>query len=341
MEANGRVIEMNEKQIKKIDQFRLQYDYLSNFYPACVTIDCLTYLNAEAAFQASKCMDLKAREQFCELMPDQAKRLGRRIQLRHDWEKVKVCVMKKVVRAKFTQNPHLAGFLVETGDAELIEGNNWHDTFWGVDLKTGEGQNNLGKTLMDLREEFKENGLPDDSESHGILMESFPDAISVRFQDISQINCECIVNASDERLSGEGGVDAAIHRAAGSELQEECRTLHGCRITEAKLTGGYRLQAKYIIHTVGPHYGQQGDAALLELTYRNVLDLARNYGIHSIAFPAISCGKFGYPKKAGTEIAVRTVSGWKKEHSEYDMEVAFASLDLSVYNFFCQSLENG
>ncbi|MCD8217276.1 MAG: macro domain-containing protein [Clostridiales bacterium] len=328
------------EQTKRINQFRMQYDYLSNFYPACVTVDGLTYLNAEAAFQASKCVDLKDREQFCELTPDQAKRLGRRIQLRQDWEKVKVSVMKKVVRAKFTQNPHLAEFLVETGDAELVEGNNWHDTIWGVDLKTGEGQNNLGKILMDLRDDFKVNGLPDGSESHDIRMENFPDAISVRLQDISQINYECIVNAADEKLSGEGGVDAAIHRAAGSELLEECRMLHGCRITEAKLTGGCRLKAKYIIHTVGPHYGQQGDAALLELTYHNVLDLARDYGIHSIAFPAISCGKFSYPKKAGTEIAVRAVRGWKKEHLEYDMEVIFTTLDLSVYNFFCQALEN-
>lgn len=329
------------EQTKRINQFWMQYDYLSNFYPACVTVDGLTYLNAEAAYQASKCVDRGEREQFCELPPNVAKRLGRKIQLRHDWEKVKVSVMKKVVRAKFTQNPHLAGFLVETGDAELLEGNYWHDTIWGVDLKTGEGQNHLGKILMELRTDFQENGLPDGSESNDIRMESFPDSISVRLQDISQIDCECIVNAADEKLSGRDGVDAAIHRAAGPALMEECRTLNGCRITEAKLTGGYRLQAGYIIHTVGPHYGQQGDAALLELTYRNALDLARDYGIHSIAFPAISCGKFSYPKKAGAEIAVRTVCGWKKEHLEYDMEVIFTSLDLSVYNFFCQALENG
>ncbi|MCD8104360.1 MAG: NADAR family protein [Lachnospiraceae bacterium] len=130
----------------KINQFRMQYDYLSNFYPVCVTIDGLTYLNAEAAFQASKCVDSKDREQFCELTPEQAKRLGRKIHLRHDWERVKISVMKRVVRAKFTQNPHLAGFLVETVDAELIEGNNWHDTIWAWILKREKARTIWGKS---------------------------------------------------------------------------------------------------------------------------------------------------------------------------------------------------
>lgn len=334
---------MEEK--NRIGCFRRQYDYLSNFYPAVVTVGGLTYLNAEAAYQAAKCMDPKEREFFAELTPDEAKRMGRRVALRPDWEDIKFSVMEEVVRAKFTQNPHLTRFLAETGDAELIEGNYWHDTVWGVDIKTGEGQNYLGKILMKLRGEFRENGVPDETETScestemsPIRMKTFPESFSVRFQDISQVRYDCIVNASDETLSGYGGVDAAIHRAAGPELMEACRALRGCRVTEAKLTEGYRLSARYVIHTVGPRYGQRGDAALLRLTYQNVLDLAAQNDIHSIAFPAISCGKFSYPKEAAAAEAVEAVRDWKAGHPTFPLEVIFTSLDLKVYNYFCQAL---
>ena len=133
--------------------------------------------------------------------------------------------------------------------------------------------------------------------------------------DITKLDCDCIVNAANRSLLGGGGVDGAIHRAAGPELLAECRTLHGCRTGEAKITKGYRLKAKYIIHTVGPIYsGTPEDAVQLADCYRNSLELAKTYDIHSIAFPAISTGVYGYPLDAATGIAVDTITQYVMEH---------------------------
>ena len=127
---------------------------------------------------------------------------------------------------------------------------------------------------------------------------------------------------------GGGGVDGAIHRAAGPELLAECRTLHGCRTGEAKITKGYRLKAKYIIHTVGPIYsGTAEEAAQLADCYRNSLALAKEHDVHSIAFPAISTGVYGYPLEDATEIAVKTVAQWLEDHADYVMQVIFCCFD--------------
>lgn len=153
--------------------------------------------------------------------------------------------------------------------------------------------------------------------------------------DITKSNCECIVNAANNSLLGGGGVDGAIHRAAGPELLAECRTLGGCKTGEAKITKGYALKAKWIIHTVGPIYsGAEEDAQVLASCYRNSLDLAKAHAIRSISFPAISTGAYGYPKRESVFIALNTVIQWLRDHSDYDMTVEFCSFDEFMYAYY-------
>jgi O-acetyl-ADP-ribose deacetylase (regulator of RNase III) len=124
--------------------------------------------------------------------------------------------------------------------------------------------------------------------------------------DITRLTVDVVVNAANSSLLGGGGVDGAIHRAAGPELVAYCRTLGGCKIGEAKITPGFRLPARYVIHTVGPvwHGGGKGEAELLAACYRNCLHLAEEQGLQSIAFPAISCGVYGYPLEQAATIAL-------------------------------------
>lgn len=135
-----------------INSFSGKYDFLSNFYTCTVKYDGLTFTNAEAAFQSAKVTDIDLRKQFCNLPPAQAKRLGKTVQLRKDWEVVKDQVMYDVLRAKFS-NKKLCLLLLCTGDKELVEGNWWGDTYWGV--CRGKGENKLGNLLMQLREELR------------------------------------------------------------------------------------------------------------------------------------------------------------------------------------------
>lgn len=159
--------------------------------------------------------------------------------------------------------------------------------------------------------------------------------------DITQLDVDAIVNAANESLLGGGGVDGAIHRAAGPGLLEECRKLGGCATGQAKMTGGYRLKAKHVIHTVGPVYdgGGYGEAELLASCYRESLRLAHDANLQTIAFPCISTGIYGYPKPEACQIAVKTVSDWLAG-KDLPREVTFCCFDAEDFNLYRQQLNS-
>ena len=167
------------------------------------------------------------------------------------------------------------------------------------------------------------------------------DKLEVRQGDITKLEVDAIVNAANKSLLGGGGVDGAIHRAAGPQLLEECRKVGGCPTGEARITKGYNLPARYVIHTVGPVYsGKTQDSRLLTNCYENSLQLAIETKVTSIAFPAISCGVYGYPIEDACKIAVDTTCNFLKSHPELKKVIftLFSDSDRDVYSKYLKSI---
>jgi O-acetyl-ADP-ribose deacetylase len=156
--------------------------------------------------------------------------------------------------------------------------------------------------------------------------------------DITKLTIDAIVNAAKSSLLGGGGVDGAIHSAAGEDLLFECQQLNGCPTGEARITDGYLLPAKYIIHTVGPTWrgGRSGEAELLASCYRESLTLAKMYGIETIAFPAISCGAYGYPIELAAKVALETVAAFL-EHEPSILGVSFVCFSDDDYDTYVEA----
>ena len=255
------------------------------------------------------------------------------------WDAVRYDVVKTANRAKYEQNPDLMARLLSTGDAILAEASP-KDNIWGIGVDASAasemnplewpGQNLLGKILMELRTEFS-----------GKKTAPAETVLQLVRGDITKISdMEAIVNAANTSLLGGGGVDGAIHRAAGPKLLEECITLNGCRTGEAKLTGAYNLPCKHIIHTVGPVWqgGDHQEAELLADCYRNSLQVAVDHQIRKVAFPSISTGVYSYPLEEAAKIAAHTVNKFVEEHPGKLDVVEWVLFDQRTYAAYDQAL---
>ena len=168
------------------------------------------------------------------------------------------------------------------------------------------------------------------------------DKITIYQGDITTLAVDAIVNAANTSLLGGGGVDGAIHRAAGPGLLEECRTLGGCQTGDAKITKGYRLKAKHVIHTVGPVYYRDGERApeLLASAYRRSLEVASENSVHSVSFPSISTGAYGYPMEEAAPIALQMAINYLESHTDIELVrfVLFGSRAYQVYERALQEI---
>lgn len=264
----------------------------------------------------------------------------------------KIALSKKGERVKLDKNITLIADIVVNGDKKFLP------VFSSPDQMTGE----YGEKFTKIERPFL-NAMSmaiANNELEGIVVDPFTNAFPIKkdvfgiiarmqtniegenksqiyFEqcDITRIKCDCIVNAANESLLGGGGVDGAIHRAAGPELLEECKTLGGCETGEAKITKGYNLPAKYVIHTVGPVYtGKPKDKELLASCYVNSLNLAKENDIHSIAFPAISTGVYGYPINKAAEVSLTAIARWMNDNKDYNMSVIMSCFDKKTYQTY-------
>ena len=316
----------------------------SNWYRRKFVIDDFEYLHVEQYMMAQKAKLFHDSKRYTAILratdPWECKNLGKQVTPfdAKAWNAVKFDVVKNGNRAKYEQNPDLMKMLLDTGNVILAEASP-NDRIWGIGLDAAQaasmdksewpGQNLLGRALMELRSEFS------DAKPKNNTMIRMVKGDITRISDV-----DAIVNAANNSLLGGGGVDGAIHRAAGPKLLEECRTLHGCNTGEAKLTKGYDLPCKYVIHTVGPIWsgGHSGEAQLLADCYRNSLQVALVHGIRSVAFPSISTGVFSYPLKEAAEIAVRTVKEFVADHpGEFDL-VEWVLFDRGTYDVYDKAL---
>jgi len=170
-------------------------------------------------------------------------------------------------------------------------------------------------------------------------MDVFQTKLSAWQGDITKTEVDAIVNAANSTLLGGGGVDGAIHRAAGPDLLAECRTLGGCPTGEARITGAYRLPCKWVIHTVGPVWrgGVNKEAELLGNCYRNSLQLAMGYGARTIAFPAISTGVYHYPAEPAAQIAIKSARSFIQQHPVFG-EIIFCCYSTDIFDIYSQRL---
>lgn len=330
------------------------FGFLSNWYLAGIELEGKKFSSTEQYIMYRKCQILKddkaAKAVLSTDDPSKQQNIAR-YTTNYDeqiWDSVRQAVAMKALIAKFTQNPELNQKLQDTRDTYLVECA-WSDKTWacgiGLDsedknnMSKWKGRNLLGFALMEVRhllcKSLSEIQVP--SEEEHVPCSN----IYLKQGDITKLDCDCIVNAANNSLLGGGGVDGAIHRAAGPELLRECRTLNGCKTGEAKITKGYNLPARHIIHTVGPIYsGNKKDAELLESCYISSLELAKEKGIHSIAFCAISTGVYRYPLEDATLIAVNAVKRWLDENVDYAMDVIFCCYDNETYNVYDSILRN-
>lgn len=320
------------------------YGFLSNWWPSPFVLEGIHFNSTEQYIMYKKCAifgdTAAAKAVMATDDPAQQQLIARNAKGYNDvvWKGMRQVIAMRGLVEKFAQNPDLLKQLQDTGDSYLVECA-VSDKAWACgislydkarfDISNWKGSNILGFALMEVRTML--SGVPATKPAqHSIVLDR---------GDITKLDCDCIVNAANKSLLGGGGVDGAIHRAAGKKLLEECRTLGGCATGEAKITGGYNLKAKYIIHTVGPVYSESAtDAKLLACCYRNSLELAKQNGLHSIAFPAISTGVYRYPVDKAAAVAIQTIRQWFDDNSDYDMIVILSCFNDNTYNAYQELL---